>query len=403
MATNLATIDDITLAALDVFENRLVAAKRCSRKLEKSFGQKGAQIGDSVRVRLPIQGTVRTGQAWAGQDISEQYTTMVLNYQKGMDFSMSSKERKLDLNSMTEQILKPYIVRLANEVDKDILEVATKACYQAVGTPGSTPSALSTFLGAGKLLTNQTCPRGKGERHLMLDADTEASMVDQLKGLFQNDSKLASQYDSGEMGYVAGMNWNVDQNVYTHTAGTYTAQGKVSGANQTGSSLITNTWTSGGTALKAGDRFTIANVFDVNPVTKSTLKNLKQFVVLQDIADTTGAITMSISPAIVGPGDPYQNVSALPADAAQLTMFSASGTVSPTNILWNEEAVSLAIVPLEKPDGVNNASMKYDDQSGVGLRYIEWYDGDTDLWKSRFDVVYGILPQRMEWACAIAA
>jgi hypothetical protein len=205
------------------------------------------------------------------------------------------------------------------------------------------------------------------------------------------------------MGYVAGMNWNVDQNVYTHTAGTYTAQGKVSGANQTGSSLITNTWTSGGTALKAGDRFTIANVFDVNPVTKSTLKNLKQFVVLQDIADTTGAITMSISPAIVGPGDPYQNVSALPADAAQLTMFSASGTVSPTNILWNEEAVSLAIVPLEKPDGVNNASMKYDDQSGVGLRYIEWYDGDTDLWKSRFDVVYGILPQRMEWACAIAA
>jgi hypothetical protein len=23
------------------------------------------------------------------------------------------------------------------------------------------------------------------------------------------------------------------------------------------------------------------------------------------------------------------------------------------------------------------------------LRYIRWYDGDDDKWKSRFDVVYG--------------
>lgn len=401
MANNFAVIDDITLAALDVFENTLVAAKKCSRKLEAGFGQKGAQRGDTCRVRLPIQGTVRTGQAWAGQNIDEQYTTMTLSYQKGMDFAMSSKERKLSLNSMTEQILKPYIVRLANEVDKDILEVATKACYQAVGTPGTTPTALSTFLQAGKLLTNQTCPRGKGQRQLMLDADTEASMVDNLKALYQNDSKISSQYDTGEIGYVAGMNWNVDQNVYTHTAGTFTVAGKVNAANQSGASLVTNTWTSA--TLKAGDRFTIANVFDVNPVTKATLKNLKQFVLTADVSDTAGAATLSISPAIVGPGSPYQNVDSLPAAAAQLTMFATTGAVSPTNLVMNEEAVSLAIVPLECPDGVNTARMKYDEQSGVGLRYIEWYDGDTDLWKSRFDVVYGILPQRPEWMVAIAA
>jgi hypothetical protein len=403
MATNLAVIDDITLSALDVFENTLVAAKHCSRRLEDGFGQKGAQRGDTCRQRLPIQGTVRDGQAWAGQNIDEQYVTMVLSYQKGMDFSMSSKERKLDLNSMTDQILKPYIVRLANQVDADILQQAALNTAQAVGTPGTTPTALSTFLSAGKMLTNQTCPRGKGERWLMADADTEASMVDQLKGLFNSQSALAGQYSSAEIGYVAGMNWDVDQNVYTHTAGTYTAQGLVNGANQSGSSLITDGWTSGGTALKQGDRFTIANVFDVNPVTKAKLKNLKQFILTADVSDTTGALTASISPAIVGPGSPYQNVDSLPANDAQLTMFSASGTVSATNMVWNAEAISLAIVPLEKPAGVNNASMKYDDQSKVGLRYIEWYDGDTDLWKSRFDVVYGILVQRPEWACAIAA
>ena len=66
-------------------------------------------------------------------------------------------------------------------------------------------------------------------------------------------------------------------------------------------------------------------------------------------------------------------------------------------------AVTLAIVPLERPKGVNQASMKYDSQSGVGLRYIEWYDGDSDIWKSRFDVLYGLKTQRPEWSVAIAA
>ena len=52
---------------------------------------------------------------------------------------------------------------------------------------------------------------------------------------------------------------------------------------------------------------------------------------------------------------------------------------------------------------VHQSSMKYDSQSGVGLRYIEWYDGDSDIWKSRFDVLYGIKTQRPEWSVAIAA
>ena len=401
MANTLLTVDDITLSALDVFENTLVALKKVSRKHENKFGAKGGKIGDTLRIRKPAQFTVRSGQAWAGQNIEEQYDTLTINYQKGIDFSMSSTERKMDLNSMTDQILKPAIVRLANEVDSDILSVATKAIYNAVGTPGTVPSTTTTFLSAGKVLTNNTAPRGMGQRHLMLDAETEASMITALQGLFQNDQKLAKQYDSGEMGYALGMAWNVDQNVYTHTVGTYAGTPLVNGASQSGSSLITDGWTS--TTLKVGDIFTLDGVFAVNPVTKATLGDLQQFVVTAEVSDTAGAITVSISPSIVGPGSAFQNVSNLPANDTPINMFGASATVSPQNVLWHKEAVTVAIVGLEKPDGVNAAAVKYDDQSGVGLRYIEWYDGDTDLWKSRFDVVYGILAQRPEWACRIAA
>ena len=404
MANTLLTIDEITLSALDVFENRLVALKTVSQKNKAAFGKSGGKIGDTLRIRKPAQFTVRSGQAWAGQNIEEQYDTLVINYQKGIDFSMSSTERKLDLNSMTDQILKPAIVRLANQVDADILEVATKAVSQAVGTPGTTPTALSTFLSAGKLLTNQDCPRGRGERTLMLDADTEASMVGQLQTNFNPQSVVSSQTITGEMPYQVGMDWMVDQNVYTHTVGTYAGTPRVNGASQSGSSLITDGWSS--TSLVVGDIFTIADVYAVNPVTKATLGDLAQFVVTANVSDTGGAITASIAingEGITGPGSPFQNVSALPADNALITMFGATGTVSPQNIVWNRDAVTVAIVGLEKPNGVNTASVKYDDQSGVGLRYIEWYDGDTDLWKSRFDVVYGILTQRAAWAVRIAA
>ena len=63
----------------------------------------------------------------------------------------------------------------------------------------------------------------------------------------------------------------------------------------------------------------------------------------------------------------------------------------------------LAIVPLDKPDGVNTASTKSDATSGVSLRYIEAYDIDTDMWKSRFDVLFGLKLQRGEHCAAVYA
>ena len=403
MANTLPVIDDITLAALDVFENELHAAKACSRKLEKGFGQKGAQRGDSVRIRKPAQFTVRDGTAWSGQNIEEQYDTLTLDTQKGIDFSMTSKERKLDLNSLTDQVLKPAIVRLANEVDKDILQAVSRATFNAVGTPGTTPTTMQTYIDAGVLLTNYTCPRGRGERNLMINAEMEGDIAYALALYYNPSSKISSTFDSAEMQYAAGLNWMMDQNVYTHTVGTYAGTPRVKGASQSGSSLITDGWSADASNLTVGDRFTIANVFAVNPVTKASLSNEQQFVVTTACDDASGDMTISISPSIVGPGSAFQNVDALPADDALITVFGTTGNVYAQGVAFNKEAVALAIVPLEKPDGVNQAAMKYDDQSGVGLRYVEWYDGDTDLWKSRFDVVYGIKTQRPEWSVAIAA
>jgi hypothetical protein len=403
MAATLYTNDEVTLEALSVFKKTLVAAKRCSRKLESGFGKKGAQRGDSVRIRKPANFTVRSGDNWDGQNIEEQFDTLTLSYKKGVDFSMTSNERKLDLNSLSKQVLTPAIVRLANEVDKDILQEIAQNTFNAVGSPDTVPNALSTYLSVNQRLGETLTPRGRGQRNLIYNSEMEAALVPVLSTLQNPTSNISDQYKTGEIGpFVAGLSgWDVDENLYVHVNGVFAGSPLVNDAAVVNgaTTLATDGWTA--TSLKKGDIFTIADVYAVDPITKSRKNYLQQFVVTADTGAGTSH-TLTISPAIRFSGV-HQNVDSQPADNAAITMFGATGVTSPRAVAFNDEAVALAVVPLEEPGGVNQASMKYDDESGLGLRYIEWYDGDTDLWKSRFDVVYGIKVQRPEWSCILAS
>lgn len=411
MAFNGYTIDHVTLAALDPFEANCVALRTCSRKVEPLFGQAGAKRGDAIRIRKPAQFTVRTGQGWSGQNINEQFDTLTLSYQIGIDFEMSSMERKLDLNSLTEQCLKPAAIRLANEVDRIVLRDVARRTYLQMGTFGTTPTSTSTYVDAKARLSDMTAPRGRGQLHLHVNPDMEGAVVQTVTGgvgsiapYFNPQGKVSDQFTNADLDGVFqyGMNWHMDQNLYVHTNGARAGTPLVNGATAEGATtLVTDGWTGSG-AVAEGDRFTIADVFAVNPITKARLPWLQPFVCTAAGTNASGALTISISPTIYASGQ-FQNVNALPANNAALTFSGAASGVASIGLLWHKDAVALAIVPLEKPDGVHQSSMKYDPTSGVGLRYIEWYDGDTDQWKSRFDLVFGVLLQRPEHAIAVYA
>jgi len=404
MANTFLNIDEITLAALDVFENSLGAAKTCSRAVESSFAKKGAQIGDSIRIRKPVQFTVRSGTTFAAQDITETNATLTLDKQRGVDFAMTSKERTLNLGDFINTLVKPAIVRLANEIDSDVISTVSKATFTHIGTPGTTPSSTQTYIDAGTRLSDMTCPRGPGERHLMVNPEMEGDIAYALREYTNPGNNIGMANRTAEIGFrAAGWDWMMDQNAYRHTVGTYGGTPLINGASETGSTIASDGWTSGGTALKDGDRFTIADVYAVNPVTKSTLSYLQQFVITADTSDSSGDINaLPISPSITTSGA-FQNVSAGPADNAAITMVGTTGQVYSMGLGMNEQAAALAIVPLEKPGDANRASVKYDSQSGVGIRCVEWYDGDDDKFKVRFDVLYGLVTQRPEWAVVIAA
>src|SRR3990167_8394591 len=316
MAFNGYTIDHITLAALDPFEANCVALKTCSRKVEAEFGQNGAKKGDTIRVRKPAQFTVRDGQNWVGQDVDEQYENLVLTYQKGIDFEMSSKERKLDLNSLTEQCLKPAAIRLANEVDRIVLEDVAKRTAHFVGTYGTTPSSTATYFDAGARLSDMCAPRGRGQRHLNINPEMEGDIIQAVTPLQVNPGgKIGGMFTDADLDgtYQNGMNWHMDQNLYRHTNGARAGTPLMNGATAEGAaSVVTNGWTGSG-AVAEGDRFTIDDVYAVNPITKATYPFLQPFVCTAAGTNAAGALTISVSPTIRASGA-FQNVDSLPAN-----------------------------------------------------------------------------------------
>lgn len=405
MANAFLTDDIISLEALSVLENNLVAAKHTDRKLEALFGPHGgSNRSDTIRVRKPNQYTIRTGRTFAAQDIEDQFTTMAVDTQIGVDTQIFSDEFKQDLSSFSDQVIKPQISLLANKIDLAVLEAA-KQTHNIVGTQGAAVSALSTYLSAGVKLDQNACPRD-GQRAMILGPQMQADAVSFLSGLYNAQSKVGKQYETGEMGRgVAGFNWDMDQNVSTHTVGPLGGAPLLNGAPANGAStLVTDGWTAAAAArLKQNDVFTIANVNSVNPVSKVSTGVLMQVRVTADFSsDVAGAGTISIDPPLYFSGA-KQNVSAQPADNAAITVFGAASTLGANGIALHKSAIALAFAELPKPEDTDMAATKTDKKLGISLRFIRWYDGDADAYKARFDVKYGIKVLRPEWVVRVAA
>ena len=394
MPTNtLLTIDMITRESLMVLENNLTFTKHVNRNYDSKFAVSGAKIGDTLRIRKPARYTVRTGAVAQIQDHTEQYTTITLDKFKGIDLSFTSLEMTLKLDDFSDRILKPAISQLANQIDYDGLSLYTQV-PGVVGTPGAVPSTAKVFLDAGAMLTNQMAPID-AQRFCVINPDTNAALVDNLKGLFQSSTKISEQYNSGNMGTGLGFNFSQTQNINTHTVGALGGAPLVDLANQTGSVLNTKGWTTAvAVRLKKGDTFTLAGVYAVNLQTRLSTGVLQRFTVTSDASSTSGGLApVNIYPPIVATG-PLQTVTASPADGTPLVVTGTASTGYPQNLAFHRDAFSLACADLELSPGLPSSakSRVSDSRLGISIRLQAYYDGTNDVNAYRLDVLYG-------WAC----
>lgn len=408
MANTLVTSTWVTNETALRFMNSVKGVANFNRSYDDQYRQAGAKVGATVLARLPQRYTVRRGQAWAPQNLYDQTMPITLSYQSGVDFEWSSAQETLEVDRIRERYVNPAADALASDADAQGMADVYYSVWNAVGTLGTTPSANLTYLQAKVKILDGAGP--EDGIVAVIDPLAEATLVNANTTIFNPASAISEQYRKGRFGAGAlGISeWFRDQNMPRHTSGTFTASTPlVNSASQTGSSLITNGWASGATSLKKGDIFTVAGVYSVNPLSKVSTGRLQQFVVTADISDTSGDMTISISPSIITSGA-YQTVNASPAHQAAITVWSAnpsagtlSTTVSPQSLVFHPDFAAFVMADLSDPVGGAKATFARSRDWGISIRFVQQYAIDSDQNGNRMDILFGAAPLQPRLACRV--
>ena len=412
MANVTITPDIIAAKAIDILDNNLVMAKKVYRGHESEFSKKvnGYKVGETITIRRPNQFTVRDGATASIQDVVEGTTTMSISKQKGVDFKFTSADLALEIDEFEDRILKDAMIKLANQVDTDLMALY-KNVWNYVGPTSGSIDSFADFALAPERLDLGAVPQS--DRCAILSPTDHWALLGSQTALYVN-SIANPAYREGSMGAIGGVDTYMSQNVPTHTAGTRdnstplvkgTQSTTWASSKDTGTmSLDTDGWDSAAT-IKEGDVFTIDGVYAVNPVTKATLPHLQQFVVRADVTahvTTTSSTTLTISPPIITSGA-FQTVSAAALNDATITIIGTASSVLRQNLVFHKNAFALAMVPMEKPQGAVDVVRK--SYKGLSVRMIPYYDGTNDVSNWRLDILYGVkaLDPRLATRLGLAA
>ena len=398
MANTLLTISMITRLAVRLWKNTNAFMRNLDTQYDDQYARVGAKIGSQLKIRLPVDFTVRHGAAASFQDVSEQFTTLTMATQDGVDMSFPSIDLTLSVDDFAERYIAPAINNLAGDVAVGVMSgseggVCNYYDNEAAGAI-ITPSNL-TFLTANAILDTQSAP--VMNHRVVTNPFTDARISGALAGLFNPVTEISEQYRSGGMKNALGLDWMKDQTVIQHTSGSFSA-GTVNGAGQTGTTVTTNAITG---SLAKGDIITFAACNGVNRITKQSYGQLRQFVVVNAVS--TAGTSITIYPALIpaGPGGvqvQYQTVDASPASGAAITLQGPASTTYRKNIVFVPEAITMATADLEIPPDVQAARHEFD---GVSMRMVRQYIVGTDQTGTRLDVVWGALWIRPEWCCVV--
>lgn len=398
MANTTLTADIVAKEALAILDNELGWLGKLHRAHENEYDQKvnGYKPGATIRIRRPADFIVRSGATMNLQDVIEGYTNLVVDQQKGVDFSFTSQDLTLDIEDLSERVIKPAMTTIINDVARDVAEQMYRGTYNWAGTPGQTINSFADFGKGPERMDEMAIPSDM--RCALLSPADHWGLVGSQTALL-NNSLVGDAYREGSLGRIGGVDTYMSQVVPTHTNGTAdNSTPLVDGGTQNvtydsvkntwSQTLITDGWDSAAT-LTAGTVFTIADVYMVNPKTKVKTNILQQFVITEAVtanATTTSDTNLTISPPIITSG-PHQTVDSVPANDAAITVAGAASTGYRQNMCFHKNAMALAVVPMEMPQGAVGGSQRT--RNGLSVRVQPVYDGVNDVSKWRMDLLYG--------------
>lgn len=408
MANTLATPQWTTNEVARYFANDVKFIANTNRTYDDQYQQAGAKVGNTVNARLPQRFLVTDGQAFQPQALFDQTVAITLTNQKNVGFGYSSAQATTEIGEVRQRYVQPAAESLGNAADVLAFQAVYRDIFSAVGVPGTTPSAVLTYLQAGTKLTDLAAPMSG--RVAMLDPLAMQTLASAASTLFNPSGAISDNWRAGQFaGRQLGIDaWYQDPNRPVHTTGTYAASTPlVDTAGQTGSTINIDGWVSA--TLNKGDIFTIAGVNSVNPLSYQDTGRLQQFVVTATTTDSGGAMTtLPISPSIITSGA-LQTVTASPANNAVVTVLGATSaaggtlatTSSPQGFIYHPDAFVFVMADLDRPTAGCECKVARSKQANISIRWVEQYQLGTDQNPSRLDILIGAATLQARLACRV--
>jgi hypothetical protein len=346
------------------------------------------------------------------EDIREVPFPITVNRLWGQDLQISDQDLTMTIDRFGERYIEPAVETIANTIDGEGCDQATNV-YNFVGVPGTTPTSLNTYAQTRVVLANHAAPMQNRMRAMVVSPDMEVATLGFNNNLYNPMKEISRQYEEGTMGIAVGMKWSMDQNIRRQTIGLTTGSTPlVSGANQSGASLITNGWAHSAAVLNRGDIISVVGMNGVNPISYRDTGALRTFVVTSDTSsDGSGNATVPIAPDINADiTSPFQTVVGLPTSGNAVNVYGVTGSTalglisgvsSPASLAFDKNAFTLVIARLEKPGGMEWSEEVSNPRIGLSVRLIRGYDIRSNQKYTRLDVLGGWATPRPELACRV--
>lgn len=397
----------------------LNTASQMSTKVSDKFGnadKEGHKPGDTVYVPKPQRFAVTDGLAYQGQNIENVQTPVKVDQVKGVHFQWDAVEKALSLNEIDNLYAKPAALAMSSTINSLAAAWIAKRTANNVGTPGTAPTSMLTYLSAADKLIALGLPEQE-KLTAIISRKMGSTYIAAQAATFNPTSLIGGQTLKGAIGeQQLGYSWKTDQTLYRHTYGVQTGtpltgSSSVSttqtadGGDNAEMTLVTDGWTSGGATLNEGDKFTVAGTYAVHPQTKVSTGELKQFTVRATVSDTTGDMSVVIYPAMT-PTGVYANVTQGAANNSAIVLAGASGVVSEQAIVMHKNAYAFASVPLKVPqsgESLVKSHQQTDPDTGLTASFITYFDADQMIWKNRLDCLFGFGNLYREMACIVSS
>lgn len=394
MANSLKVHQIIAREAAKLLEESAPFLTQINRAREEDIAKEsgGYKSGQTVTIAVPKSGKVYTGATFAeggaGTDVQEDSVALTLDIHKHAGVTFSAKEILTDVTDWRERVLRPQISTLAASLEAEFILRAVQATPNLVGTPGATPTSMKVFSQARQKLQMALAPTDP--RSCLFSSEANVELVDGSKALFNPAPSIAKMYREGMVsGTAQGAAFFECVNLPTITNGNKVAGVTVSGASQTGSTLLLGGLSAADT-FKKGQVFTIAGVYASHPLTGTDYNTLQQFVVTADATSAGATLSVGIYPAIVT-AMPGKTVSASPAAGAAVTFVGSASTGYVNSLMFQRDAFTAAFKPLKVVAGAEGYQYS---ANGITLTVQTFGNGSNLTESTRIDVLGGFAAVR---------